>query len=424
MIFDMDIVIHPSSLSGSIEAIPSKSYAHRLLICAAMADRPSFIALCGTNDDIDATARCLKALGADIVYKDGGLHVTPISGRPKHAVLDCGESGSTLRFLLPVAAALGIKSRFIGRGRLPYRPLEPLISRLREHGCTLSDEHLPITVSGKLTGGVYELPGNISSQYITGLLLALPASGGGEIRIMTELQSIRYVEMTIGVMKQFGIDVVQNGSVYSVPAGVYRSPGVVKVPGDWSNAAVWLCVGALSGRISVSGLSLDDAQGDSAVVDILRKFGADVAIDGDIVTVQKAPLAGITVDAGNIPDIIPPVAFVAANACGYTNIINAGRLRLKESDRLSVLAHNLEALGCIVWETSDSLRIMGQETTSGGKLNGYNDHRIVMSAVVGGVNSVEGVTVSDSEAVNKSYPDFFTDFRRLGGKADVKQSGK
>ncbi len=417
----MDVTITPSALSGDIAAIPSKSHAHRLLICAALADAPSFIALEGSSADIDATVSCLSALGALIERVSGGLSITPTSRTfRKKAVLDCGESGSTLRFLLPVAAASGGAYDFIGRGRLPERPLEPLLSRLREHGSLISAERIPFTVSGKLMGGHFELPGNISSQYITGLMLALPLSGGGEIELTTELQSSRYVDMTISVMDQFGVRVTRSKNVYFVPDAPYISPGELKVEGDWSNAAPWLCAGAISGSVSVSGLSCGGMQGDSAIVDILRRFGAGITKENGVITVRRhGELHGITIDAGEIPDIIPPLSVVAAAAGGVTNIINAARLRLKESDRLSAICKNLRALGADVSETHDSITICGGKRLHGARISGYNDHRMVMSAALAALITDGAVTVSDGEAIDKSYPRFFEDFKSLGGSVNV-----
>lgn len=417
---NMDININPSSLSGTISAIPSKSHVHRLLICAALADVPSRIRLEGSSADIEATISCMSALGASVERRNNELNVTPIyTSSAEDAVLDCGESGSTLRFLLPVTAALGKTVRFIGKGRLPERPLEPLLSQLREHESIISGEHIPFAMSGSLSGGHFTLPGDVSSQYITGLMLALPLAGGGEIEITTPLQSGGYVDMTISVMKQFGIEITKNDNIYTIPDTSYLSPGVLDVQGDWSNAAPWLCAGAINGSISVTGLTFDDMQADSAVLDILRRFGADISTENGVVTASHRPLHGITIDAGAIPDLIPPLSVVAAAADGETNIVNAARLRLKESDRLSAICANLSALGADVTESPDSITIRGGRRLSGTSLCGCNDHRIVMSAAIASLITDGTITVSDSEAISKSYPGFFDDFKYLGGSVNV-----
>lgn len=420
MATDMDMNINSSALSGIISAIPSKSHVHRLLICSALADSPSFIALKGSSSDIEATINCLSALGASIECKNNGLQISPINRQQSEKVfLDCGESGSTLRFLLPVTAALGKTAYFKGQGRLPERPLEPLISQLCEHNSIISNDHIPFTISGKLTGGHFALPGNISSQYITGLLMALPLIGGGTLEITTPLQSSKYVDMTISVMKQFGINITKAKNCYTVPDAIYHSPGMLTVQGDWSNAAPWLCAGAINGNISVTGLSLDNMQADSLVLDILRRFGADIFIENGIVKSSYHHLRGITIDAGAIPDLIPPLSVVAAAAQGETHIANAARLRIKESDRLSAICSNLSLLGADVIEGNDNIIIRGGHRLTGTVLSGYNDHRIVMSAVIASLITDGTITVSDSEAINKSYPGFFEDFKSLGGFVNV-----
>jgi len=419
-----DITITPSALSGVIPAIPSKSHVHRMLICAALGDRPVKIKLSGTSEDIEATIRCLSALGAKISRETASITIEPIREITSSPLLDCGESGSTLRFLIPVAAALGCKAGFTGSGRLPERPLEPLLSQLEEHGVSFSSWRLPFEVSGRLKGGIFCLPGDISSQYLTGILLALPLTGGGEIRLLTPLQSRGYVDMTVSAMRRFGVEVEEGKKRYAVGAeSKYASPGELEAEGDWSNAAFWLCAGALSGPVTVTGLDINSAQGDRAVVDILQAFGADVKPSPGAVTVSSAELRGIEIDAGEIPDLIPVLSVVAAAAKGTTRIYNARRLRLKESDRLSAIADTLERLGADVSEKEDELIIRGGKRFKGGRVSGYNDHRMVMSAAVASIFSEAPVTIEGWRAVHKSYPCFFEDFNKLGGKTNVQHAG-
>ncbi|MGI5936192.1 MAG: 3-phosphoshikimate 1-carboxyvinyltransferase [Oscillospiraceae bacterium] len=415
------ITVIPSPLSGVISAIPSKSHVHRMLICAALGDRPVALKLKGTSEDIEATIRCLSALGAKICRDAASLTIAPIGPHiPTSPLLDCGESGSTLRFLIPVAAALGCGARFTGSGRLPQRPLEPLLTQLEEHGAVFSSRRLPLDVSGGLKGGVFSLPGDISSQYLTGILLALPLIGGGRVELLTPLQSKGYVDMTLSVMRRFGVNVKDGKDRYEVAAGSkYTSPNDLAAEGDWSNAAFWLCAGALSDPVTVEGINMDSTQGDRAVADILRGFGADVKVSPGSVTVSSAPLRGIEIDAGEIPDLIPVLSVVAAAAKGYTRIYNARRLRLKESDRLSAIADTLTRLGAEVIEKADELVIRGGKRLKGGRVSGFNDHRMVMSAAVAALFSDEPVTISGWRAVEKSYPGFFEDFRILGGIANV-----
>lgn len=414
----MDITLSIRRPQGRLAAIPSKSEVHRLLICAALSKGETRLELPSSSQDIDATLACLRAIGAEITgIEDGILHIMPIGNRAEtHSVLDCRESGSTLRFLLPVAAALGLTCRFEGSGRLPQRPLQPLLSLLEEHGCAYTSETLPLSISGKLQGGSFRLPGDVSSQYFTGLLLALPILGGGEVFATTPLQSRSYVEITADAMRQFGAAVVCEGERFTVPASGYVSPGGLSAGGDWSNAAFWLCLGALGGPVTVSGLRADSAQGDRKIAELLREFGADVKDDSGGVTVSSGPLRGIDIDASDIPDLVPILAVVAAAAEGETRICNAGRLRLKESDRLKAVAQNLKALGADILEHADGLLIRGGRPLRGAELSGWGDHRMVMSAAIASALADGPVTIRGAEAVQKSYPGFFADFKLLGGE--------
>ena len=404
----MNIVITPSPLSGAVRVPASKSAAHRLLIGAALADGPTRVAIGGTNRDIEATAACLRALGADIAAADGALSVSPIADIPAEAVLDCGESGSTLRFLLPVVAALGAKARFIGRGRLPQRPNAPLVSALRAHGAVIDGDLLPMTVSGPLAGGRWSLPGDVSSQYVTGLLFALPLlQGDSEIQLTTPLASAAYVDMTLQALSQFGIAVEATEVGWRVPGGQrYRSPGGAAVEGDWSAAAFWLAANALGARIDVEGLNPDSVQGDRAVTSLLGRTA---------------------IDATHVPDLVPALAVAAANQPTRTVITGAARLRLKESDRLRSVADMLGALGHGATVTPDGLIIDGgiPEPCPAPirTVDGANDHRIVMAAAVAAAHADRPVRVTGAQAVEKSYPDFFRDFEALGGIAHVEHAG-
>ena len=416
----MDVTLTPSPLSGTLPAIPSKSDAHRALICAALADRPTALRLPRTSADIDATCACLEALGAGAVRRDGTVTVTPIRALSDRPLLDCGESGSTLRFLLPVAAALCPAVRFTGRGRLPERPIGALKAAMEFHGVSFSAERLPFDTTGQLTGGAFSLPGNISSQYVTGLLLALPlTAGGGSLTLTTPLESAAYVDITLHTLRRFGIrvDITQNG--YDVPGGqAFRSPGELAVDGDWSNAAFFLAAGALTAPVSLTGLDARSPQGDKAVLEVLHAFGAEVSISNGTVFASPRPLRGITLDVSEIPDLLPVLAAVAACAVGETRFVNAARLRLKESDRLSSTAAMLRSLGAETEELPDGLIVRGGPL-SGGTVDGCNDHRIVMAAAVAAARCGGPVTIRGAEAVNKSYPGFWEDYKRLGGELHV-----
>ena len=404
----MNVVITPSPLSGAVRVPASKSAAHRLLIAAALADGPTRIAIGSTNRDIEATAACLRALGAGIEAEGETLTVSPIAGVPAKATLDCGESGSTLRFLLPVTAALGAQVTFTGHGRLPQRPNAPLVTALRAHGATIDDDLLPMTVSGPLTSGLWTLPGDVSSQYVTGLLFALPLlDGDSAIRLTTPLASAAYVDMTLQALRRFGIAVEATESDWRIPGGQrYRTPGEVVVEGDWSAAAFWLAANALGASVDVKGLDPDSAQGDRAVTALL---GLD------------------TIDATHVPDLVPALAVAAASRPTRTVVTGAARLRLKESDRLQSVADMLAALGHGVAVTPDGLIIDGgppQPCEAPVRtVDGANDHRIVMAAAVAAAHADRPVRVTGAQAVEKSYPDFFRDFEALGGNAHVEHAG-
>jgi 3-phosphoshikimate 1-carboxyvinyltransferase len=440
----MKIKITKPLTGGCIKAIASKSAAHRLLICAALSDVKTRLVCSETSEDIDATARCLTAMGARIDYRDGAFDALPI--RPPvtgRRVLHCGESGSTLRFMLPIAAALGVDAEFHMGGRLPSRPLSPLYEELVSHGCILSAQgKSPLTLGGRLSGGDYAIAGNISSQYISGLLFALPLLDTDSVLTVTgDIESQPYIDMTLSALRQFGISIQRDGSRYAIKGRqAYRSVGTSEVEGDWSNAAFWLCAGALlngaarripqcgsaagtdrcdmntvPGGVAVTNLNTDSLQGDKAVLTFLERFGARVERGGGGVAVSPGRLRGLDIDAGDTPDLVPVLAAVAAGAEGTTTIYNAGRLRIKESDRLRAVTETLCALGADVTETPDGLVINGKPRLQGGTVHSFGDHRIVMSAAIASTLCQSPVVIEGAEAVNKSYPGFFADFAALGG---------
>lgn len=416
----MKVTITPATLRGSVPAIPSKSDAHRKLIGAALADRTTSLSLPRSSADMDATMECLRALGAKIDRTDDAVMITPINSVPENSVLDCGESGSTFRFLLPVAAALSETVTFQGHGRLPQRPIGELMEVMQERGVTFSAKQLPFTIKGRLQLGDYCIPGNISSQYITGLLLALPLlDGDSTITLSTPLTSAAYVEITRAVLDTFGVTVQETPTGYRISGKqAFRAQGTLSVSGDWSNAAFFLTTGALSDPITVSGLDEADTQGDKEIVPFLRQFGANVSVEGDAVTVQTGKLTGTTIDIGETPDLLPILAVLATQAEGETRFTNAARLRLKESDRLKTTTQMLKALGGDVEELPDGL-LVRRCTLTGGETSSYQDHRIAMAAAVAAIVCDAPVTITDAEAVDKSYPQFYEDYEMLGGNIHV-----
>ena len=412
----MTRTVAPGPRAGVIQIPASKSQAHRMLICAALSREPSRLILDGFSADIEATMQCLEALGARCEETANGLSVTPVGVCPARARLDVGESGSTLRFLLPVLGALGVQAEIRMHGRLPERPLSPLCEVLEAHGMRLQQDGTILHTDGQLIAGDYSLPGNVSSQFISGLLFALPLLGGNSTLTVTgALQSARYVSMTEQALAEAGILTKKDGPVWQIDGGQrYAAPAVQTVEGDWSNAAFFLCIGALSETgVTVAGLNSTSLQADRAITEILVRFGAELTVSEDAVTVRRGVLHGITLDAGPIPDLVPVVSCLAALCDGETRVENAARLRLKESDRLQTTAALLSALGGSVRELPDGLIISGRGRLSGGTADACGDHRIAMSAAMAACGCEGPVTVSGSECVAKSYPAFWEDFASL-----------
>lgn len=415
----MNKTILPGARTGEVHIPASKSQAHRMLLCAAMGEKEVTLRCRGLSKDILATVACLKALGASVDAEGEVLHLRPVSAPPPGLrPLPCGESGSTLRFLLPLVGALGASAVFEREGRLPERPIEPLGRELCRNGMDIRGDGARLYCSGHLRPGAFSLPGNISSQYISALLMTLPLlDGESTLHIEGALESAAYVAMTEEVLRLGGVQTEKTGYGYRIPGGQRcRFAPELSVEGDYSNAAFFLCAGALSERgIRVTGLDPQSRQGDRAIVPLLEEMGAQVASDGSSVTVKRAALHGITIDASPIPDLIPVLSVVAAAASGETRVIHAQRLRLKESDRLHSTTQMLRALGAEAEELPDGLVIRGGRTLAGGTVDACGDHRIAMSAAVAGGICRGAVTICGSECVQKSYPDFWTDFQQLKG---------
>ncbi len=419
----MNIRLKPCRFCGEVTAISSKSDAHRLLIASALSDRSTFIRCNARSADITATVNCLNSLGADIKFVDGGISVKPIKEKRKSAVLDCNESGSTIRFLLPVAASLGTNTEFTGGGRLPERPLSPLREQMEAHGVVFSPINVfPVKINGEMISGEFTIKGNISSQFITGLLFALPLLNGNSIiTVIPPVESRPYIDMTLNTLKKFGITVTEKSNSFFIPGGQkYASPGTVESEGDWSNSAFFLTAGAVSGRVTVTGLDVSSVQGDKQILTILKEMGAEITVEQGSITVKKGDLHGINIDARNIPDLVPIISVAAAAANdGETVITGAERLKIKESDRLTAVYESFKALGVDISKTDDGLVINKTGIVGGGAVSGYNDHRMVMALSVLSAVSSGDIILCGAEAVNKSYPNFFEDFSSLGGSYNV-----
>ena len=398
----MNVSVYPCSLHGSVTAPPSKSHVHRMMIAAALCERETKIVCPGENADIAATVRCLQALDTAII-REGDWYLVcrkaPLFQLPAADAMDCGESGSTLRFLLPLCAVLNDSALLTGRGRLPSRPNGPLLEALRTHGAKIEGDFLPLTVHGGLQSGDYSLPGNISSQYFTGLLFALPLlSGDSTLTYTSPLESMPYVDLTLSVLRQFGVRIEDMENGWRIPGNQqYTSPGTVEAEGDWSAAAFWLGANKLENAVTVEGLNRGSCQGDKDIETLLPQIGGEI-------------------DVTDTPDLMPILAAVAASIPEETTrITGAARLRLKESDRISAMAQTVRALGGKVDELPDGLVIHGTKL-QGGTVDGQNDHRVVMSAAIAATACQGPVTILGAEAVNKSYPHFWRDFEALGGQ--------
>lgn len=396
------VKIENSILNGTVTAPPSKSAAHRALICSFLAGGGSVSPIINSKD-MQATTGVIDAL------KRGD------------STLNCIESGSTLRFMIPVAASLGKNVTFTGEGRLPERPVGEYLEILPKHNVKVeSNGFLPLSISGKLTNGTYEAAGDVSSQYITGLLLALAnVDGDSAVILTTKLQSKPYVDMTVKVMADYGVDVKETEFGYLIHGNQQFKKLDYTVEGDWSQAAFFLVAGAIGGDITVNGLDMNSTQGDKEIVNVIRNFGGNITVDDNEIRCFGGELKGTEIDASDIPDLVPIIAVLAAFAKGKTVIKGAERLRYKESDRIESVVQNLKLLGAQVQETTDGMIINGGKKLNSAKLKGFNDHRIVMAFSVAGLYIDGTVEIDDAESINKSYPSFFEDYNRLGGKADV-----
>ncbi len=415
----MKVTVRPSAVKGTVRAIPSKSFAHRQLICAALAERETKIRCSVISEDISATMRCLTALGSKIDFEDGIISVKPVTSLKRGATLDCGESGSTYRFLAPVAAALGAEPIFLLRGRLAERPMDPLWEALERGGISIDGKGSErVSFSGRLMAGEFEISGDISSQFISGLLMALPLlEKKSRIMIVGPVESGGYIDMTMDVLDTFSLKTqVKNDSIEIPETGRFISPGNIATDGDWSNSAFWLCgAAACGGSLTCEDLNANSCQGDRAITRVLVEMGAEVICEENSVRVNTGKLKPVRIDVSDIPDLVPPIALMACAAEGETEIFNAGRLRLKESDRLYTVADTLRRLGAEIYEESSSLRIVGGRPLAGGEVNSHGDHRIAMMAALASVISLNDIVIRGAESVAKSYPGFFEDLAALGG---------
>lgn len=417
-----------------MQAPSSKSMGHREIICAGLAAGASVVDNISMSKDIEATIGLLRAMGtsvSEVVSSYPGRKAFRIvgTGKPTAVVAsaDCGESGSTLRFFVPLGALLGRPFTFIGHGKLVTRPLDAYYRIFEEQQITYSAEggRLPLTVDGVLKPGLFKLPGDVSSQYVSGLLFALPLlAEDSVIEVTSPLESASYVDMTIACLAKYGIKIInENGAHrrYLVPGAQRYKSCLSRVEGDWSQAAFWAVGGSLGSEIRCTGVDFASLQGDKAVVGIMKRMGATVSGAQDQVVVRASATEGTLIDASNCPDIIPILTVLASVSWGTTRIVNAGRLRLKECDRLSAITNELNKLGALIMEGRDNLTIIGKPEglRGGAEVDAWNDHRIAMSLAIAAQRCKEPVSLTGADSVSKSYPLFWQDYQALGGKIEV-----
>lgn len=413
----MDIELSPKKLKGRVDIPSSKSYVHRMLMTAAFSRAESVLLGDCSSDDIAATMRVLTAFGAQFQAVDGGVKIAP-AAKPERAVADCGESGSTLRFALPISAALGMETKFIGSKRLGERPMDELLNCLKEHGVKVEGKGLPLTISGKLSAGDYQIDASRSSQYVTGLLLALPLLNGDSTLTVHGEASRAYIDITLDVLNHSGAEITKQGNTFFIRGGGYSVSGEKRAEGDWSNAAFWMVAGLLGDGVSIGNLNPSSRQGDMRVVNLLKDAGGSLNWEKGRLIVQPSELHAISFDADDIPDAVPALSVALASAKGASVITGVKRLRVKESDRLFAVADMLTRLGVpnTYNKEKDELQIEGVNRFTGGTLSSYNDHRLAMAGSVAAVRAQSPVKITGAEAVKKSYPAFFADYESLGGK--------
>lgn len=408
--------ISPTELKGTLKVQPSKSVAHRAVICASQAKGTSLIRNIALSEDIKATLNALQAMGfcsyhvqGDCCTIQGGLK----QGK-KDALVDCGESGSTLRFLIPLAFD-GVKRKFIGQGRLMSRPMQPYEELFSKRG--YHKKKTAIEICGKLRGGSYSLKGDVSSQFISGLLFALPMTeDSSEIMITTTVESKPYINLTQEVQSEFNILSDWREDTIYIPANQTYVPSQLEVEGDYSHAAFYVVAAAINGCITLEGLKQNSTQGDSEILGIVKCMGADVMWEDGAVTIKSNYLKPVDIDVSQVPDLFPILAVLACATKGRMKLYNAARLRFKESDRLSAMATELETLGADITEFEDSVTICGTGTLKGGCVRAHGDHRIAMALSIASLIAEEDIVIDTPDVVSKSAPAFFEEFISLGGK--------
>jgi 3-phosphoshikimate 1-carboxyvinyltransferase len=422
------VKISPSKLSGDVTIPPSKSLSHRAVIASGLSKGESIVENVMFSQDIIATCSCMEALGVAIekIQTADNIYTLKVTGTGTFNMLkseiDCFESGSTLRFFIPISLITQNNVTFKGRGKLVSRPLNEYYKIFDKQSIkyNTTEGNLPLTVNGCLSADEFEIAGNVSSQFITGLLFALPLlKNNSTIKIIGNLESKGYVDLTLDILKKFSIEVVNDNyhSFYIKGNQEYKNYNY-RVEGDFSQAAFWLVAGAIGGDLTCFDLNPASLQGDKEVLDIIKRMNADIKEQDNKICAKTSNTKHTLIDGSQCPDIIPVLAVLASVSEGTTEIINAGRLRIKESDRLTAITTELKKLGADIAEKNDGLIITGKAQLNGGEVNSWNDHRIAMSLAVASLRCTNDVIIKDSGCINKSYPTFWEDFRKLGGNID------
>lgn len=414
------IKISGRELNGEVEAISSKSFAHRIIFCSAVSDKPTKVYLNEFSEDINASFNCIENLGAKVYRKNNSyVEIEPIkdflvSNNP--ITFNVNESGTTYRFIIPFASSLYNHNIFLAKKGLLKRPIDDLLNILINNGCYVKKED-KLEIYGKFSFDDVNIAGNVSSQYISALLLSsVLQKNKVSINLINYLESKSYVDITIDVMKKFGVKVLLKEKKYIIEkSSRYISPEKIFVEGDWSNSSFFLVAGALSKNgVKVSNINMNSIQGDREILNILRLYGADI-VEKDSLFVRKKLQKKFTVDIKNIPDLAPILAVLASSAVGESKLVNIERLRLKESDRVKSTIDLVNNLGGEAFEANNQIIIRGKGFLDGGNVDSYNDHRIAMAACIASTICIKDVFLDNENAINKSYPNFFRDFKNLGG---------
>lgn len=423
----MNLVVTPKKLSGTLVVPSSKSAGHRDLICAALADGKSLVKNITPSEDLEATCRVLQKFGATVetvAHEDGRRTVAVtggLSSQTSPLKVDCGESGSTVRFLIPVGLLTGREITYTGRGRLPERPLDPFLKIFDEKHIDYKkgNQSLPLTISGQLKGGTYELPGNVSSQFFTGLLMTLPLlRDDSVIRSTTVVESESYINITLDCLRRHGIYVEkERDGLYLIRGRQAYRKGEYTVEGDFSQAAFWLVGGIIGQPLELTGLSGNSTQGDREIVSFIESMRGRIERSGSVLRAVPSRTTGLTIDVKDCPDLVPALAVLGTFSQGITRIVNGARVRLKECDRIHAMAHELNSIGAKVRETGDGLIIEGVSSLTGGRVQAWNDHRIAMALALASQRCTGKLTIEGAECVRKSYPYFWQDFAHMGGIA-------